>query len=152
MPALATLVLGVAMATPATGAAGPRGTAAHVRARGTGRFDARTARIAVDLTIDPGFHIYANPASLPELIPTALRFPEFPGVRPRYPAGTTLSTSFAHIPLAVYQGRVQLLADLPAAALTGRSTIRAIVQVQACTMHLCLPPSDLTLRIAVPLR
>jgi hypothetical protein len=73
--------------------------------------------LAVTLRIDEGFHINANPASLPYLIPTSLAFEGIAPSRIAYPAASRFKPSFTDEPLDVYQGTTVITAFLPKDAL-----------------------------------
>lgn len=123
------------------------GTAAHVHAAGTVTAVRSHVQVAIVLTIDPGFHVYAYPPSLPELIPTTVTFPAYPRAHVSYPPPELFKTTFEPVPLRVYTSRVVFTAELPATA-TPIASIRAIVRTQACTAHLCLRPSDIPVRLS----
>jgi uncharacterized protein len=102
--------------------------------------------LAVTLRIDEGFHINANPASLPYLIPTSLSFEGIAPLRIAYPAAFRFKPDFTDEPLDVYQGTVVITAFLPKDALKQLPALHASVTVQACTDAICLPPADLAIR------
>ncbi|MFQ5504536.1 MAG: DUF255 domain-containing protein [Planctomycetota bacterium] len=96
--------------------------------------------LIVRLVIDKGWHVNANPASLPFLIPTAVKFLD--GVQPeriRYPAGKGFRPAFSDQALSVYEGRVEIKATLPEQA--GRAKPSVSVRYQACDHERCLPPA-----------
>jgi uncharacterized protein len=99
--------------------------------------------LAVTLRIDDGFHINANPASLPYLIPTSLAFAGVTPLRIAYPAASRFKPNFTDEPLDVYQGTVVITAFLPKGALDRTPALGASVTVQACTDAICLPPAAL---------
>jgi uncharacterized protein len=101
---------------------------------------------AVTLRIDAGFHINANPASLPYLIPTSLAFEGIAPLRIAYPAASRFKPNFTDEPLDVYQGTVVITAFLPKDALKRVPALHASVTVQACTDAICLPPAELSVR------
>jgi uncharacterized protein YyaL (SSP411 family) len=110
----------------------------HVRVRLTWSEDA-PGRVAVRMTIDEGWHVNANPASLPFLVPTRVDLQD--GVAAagiEYPGGRTFQPDFAPEPLRVYAGEVAIAVRLaePLAAPLGAS-----VRYQACDERSCLPPS-----------
>jgi hypothetical protein len=99
--------------------------------------------ITVVLRIDDGFHINANPASAPYLIPTALVFKSVTPLRVLYPGATRFKPKFVDEYLDVYQGIVQITAIMPKGTLAGAPALRATLTVQACTDVICLPPADI---------
>src|SRR5258708_13515471 len=73
--------------------------------------------LAVTLHIDDGFHINANPASLPYLIPTSLAFEGITPLRIAYPVAARFKPNFTNEPLDVYEGTIVITACLPTDAL-----------------------------------
>lgn len=98
--------------------------------------------LAVHVRIAPGFHVNANPASNPLLIPTTLLADgvALPGVR--YPPGQMLRPTFAPDGIAVWSGEVVLSAQLPA------GVRHLALRVQACDATSCLLPA--TVQVALP--
>ena len=98
--------------------------------------------VVADLTIKPGWHINANPASFEFLIPTSI---SFDGVTPqsvRYPVATPFSVSFTPTVIAVYQGKVSVVAKFVKGVLP-KKTLRATLSTQACDETVCLPPAKI---------
>ena len=124
-------------------------TAAHVRASGAAHRSAEHDEILVQLEIEKGFHINANPASFDFLIPTTLRVPALPWVKVHYPQASAFKSSIAPDVLSVYEGTVQLAARLQKGTLDRLQSVRATVAAQACTETVCLPPSEIPLIIRV---
>jgi len=94
----------------------------------------------VQLRIDPGWHVNANPASLPFLIPTTVEAAAgaaLPGVV--YPPGQPFHPDFAREPLHVYAGTL----EIPLPAGTGEQPLA--LHVQACDTQRCLPPDRVLL-------
>ena len=90
------------------------------------------------VTIDRGWHINANPPSLPYLIPTEVRG----DVRSlRYPAGDDLTFEFSDQPLSVYSGTISIRGEIDRNA----STLR--LRYQACDDRRCLSPVDKTIPV-----
>ena len=121
-------------------------TASHVKATAALRRRGAQEEVVVTLTIASGFHVNANPASLEYLIPTALSFEDLIPSRIRYPAPKLFKPEFARDGLMVYDGTVELVAEVPAG--TSARSVRGKVRAQACDDEVCLPPADLP--IAVP--
>lgn len=102
-------------------------------------------RVAITLRIDGGFHINANPASLPYLIPTSLSFAGVTPYRIDYPPSVRFKPKFSDEPLDVYEGTVTITASFAKGALDGGApAFHATVTAQACTDQICLPPADLS--------
>jgi hypothetical protein len=105
-------------------------------------------QLRVELAIEPGWHMNANPASYPYLIPTAISIEGIAPTRVRYPPPRRFAPRFVAEPINVYEGRVVIEADFPKGALTRRGGVVARLTVQACNDTVCLPPET----IAVPVR
>ncbi len=78
----------------------------------------------LELTIRDGWHVNANPAGLPSLVPTQVEAVAG-AVRVRYPAAAA----------GVYAGRVRIEGEIEAGA---RAAVRLVYQ--ACDESRCLPP------------
>ena len=101
-------------------------------------------RIVITLRVDDGFHINANPASQPYLIPTSVSFPDLSPARVVYPQPVTFKPKFADDVLDVYEGTVSIMAFFASAELEEIPRLRAIVTVQACSDRICFAPADLS--------
>lgn len=96
--------------------------------------------------IDAGYHINANPASDPNLIPTQLTVGGLADLTVDYPKAQAFKPPFAPQGLAVYTGQVTLRVHLPPAA-------PAVTQVQLRVAGLqrpkyCLLPAIVDLPVA----
>lgn len=107
-------------------------------------------QVAVVLDIPKPWHVNANPASLPELIPTVVSFEPTSGIEwgeVRYPPGRPTVVVWANRPVALYDGRViiavpgRVMADAPLGAVELRGTLT----YQACDDNVCLAPQRLPL-------
>lgn len=113
-----------------------------------------TGEASVKLTITNGYHVNANPPSMPELIPTLLTVEPGEGLtagKPVYPSSITKKFPFAEKPLAVYEGEATIKLPLTAtsAATKGAHTLRAKLRVQACDDQACYPPRTIETSIPV---
>jgi len=110
------------------------------------------------LDIEEGWHINANRATSPNLFATTVdvrsTLPiEVTGVQ--YPEPVSLSAAYAESPIAIYDGRVEIIAhcrlkEQPEGETINDGTIRAMVAFQACDDRFCYPGSvskTLTMRI-----
>lgn len=104
------------------------------------------ASVQVAIDIDKGYHINANPASDPDLIPTQLMLDgDSSRLTVDYPQGQPFKAPFARQGIAVYSGRVVLHAALaPATPVPDGLTLR----VQACNDKYCLAPANVDVPIA----
>jgi uncharacterized protein len=119
----------------------------------------RTCKLLVILQVEPGWHIYANPAGNEFNIPTELtlksRFDkddEPRGTRIselRYPAGMKIEKPDEE-PQVIYEEQARLLATLevPESIAGQKEELTLLVKYQACNEQLCLPPK--TLKIVLP--
>jgi len=115
-----------------------------------------TARIAGLVSIDDHWHVNSNTPTYEYLIPTVLTYelPEgFGEPRLRYPPHKLQKFGFTEEPIAVYDGRVTILAEfeLPAGVAAGTVPIKASLRYQACDEKQCLPPvnSEASLELEV---
>ena len=101
------------------------------------------SQISITLRIDEGFHINANPASLPYLIPTTVIFTGITPYRLDYPTPVRFKPKFTDEPLNVYEGTVVITASFEKKVLDAAPVLAATITAQACTDQICLPPADL---------
>jgi uncharacterized protein len=109
----------------------------------------------VSLTIQDGWHIYANPAGLPEMRPTTLGLDPQSEATVRllevsYSAGESkVLGSLGTEKVALYEGKVQFTARLKLAddARAGTAKLSFRLSYQACNDQLCQAPA----RLEVPL-
>jgi hypothetical protein len=120
-----------------------------------------SADAAVVLSISPGFHINANPATFPYLIATELQSVAAPDQaplagKPIYPAAVTMKFAFADQPLSVYLGKVEIklplrmagpINDRPEKGANLALPIK--VRVQACDDEKCYSPATIAGSIPV---
>jgi len=116
------------------------------------------ADATVLLSISPGFHINANPATFPYLIATELEVGNGFGIitagKPVYPTAQKKRFKFAEQPLAVYENEVRLTLPLHATpkATKGPVSLAISVTVQACDEEKCYPPGRLNAMIPVEVK
>jgi hypothetical protein len=95
------------------------------------------------MTIDEGWHVNANPASLPFLVATTVEGLDGNGVGGiRYPKGRSFRPDFASAAIRVYEGTVALEDDA--------SSERLALHFQACDASRCLPPHRAVLALDAP--
>jgi hypothetical protein len=135
--------LSPANAQPVTGA-GPRlaDSSDFVHVVSIARAD--EDKIVVTLHVDEGFHINANPASQPYLIPTTVSFAGISPKRVVYPPAIRFKPKFSEEPLDVYEGTVAIIVAFSPEKLSEMRVPQVTIMVQACTDRICLPPADLT--------
>ena len=123
-------------------------SAAHVKATAQGTSLCDHDEILVTLTIDPGYHLNANPASIDYLIPTVVTVPSAPDAKITYPAGQVFKPKFSPEGISVYEGSVAIRAELTKGRLASATSTPLRIDVQACTAQICLPPATLTVAIS----
>ena len=112
-------------------------------------------RVAIVLSIQPGYHINAHVPSLDYLIPTRLTFEDSEAVRmaePQYPRPISQTFEFAPgQPLDVYEGRVIIAAAGEVLQIdhAGSIPVRGTVTVQACSHNQCLAPVNLPFAVSL---
>ena len=134
-------------ATSSAAKPAPSDTAGHVRVSASSRTSGGRPEIVFTLEIERGYHVNANPATFDFLIPTRVSFSEVRPVEVRYPAPKAFKSTFAPDVLSVYEGTVQVVAQLEDGALDSRRQLNATVDTQACTETVCLPPARIVLTI-----
>jgi hypothetical protein len=115
------------------------------------------ADATVTLSISPGYHINANPATFSYLIPTALDPGKVEGViagKPIYPVAQKKKFQFADEPLAVYEGEVQIRLPLRVEVKAGKGarSLLVDVRVQACDSEKCYAPDTLKTMIVADVK
>jgi len=118
------------------------------------------AEASMRLKIADGFHIHANPATLPNLIATELKIEAgeasagIAAGAPVYPAPVTRKFDFSEQPLKVYEDEavVKLPLRVEASAAKGEHRLRARLRTQACDNQACYPPRTIETFIAVNVR
>jgi hypothetical protein len=114
-----------------------------------------SADATVSVIVGEGFHVNANPPSMPYLIATQVTVEPpsgFVAGKPLYPApSATRKFQFAETPLAVYEGTVNIKVPVKAevGATRGEHSIKASLRVQPCDEQVCYPPRTLSLSIPV---
>ena len=116
-----------------------------------------TSDAVVQLTIQDGYHVNANPPTYPYLKATELEVPGAAGitlVKVTYPKALERKFAFAEEKLAVYEGKADLKATLKAdkAAKPGEQSIPTRLRIQACDEQVCYPPGMLEFAIPVTIK
>jgi thiol:disulfide interchange protein DsbD len=112
------------------------------------------ADVRVQLAIQAGWHVNANPPAMEYNIPTQVSIAPAGGLAagaPRYPKGTEKKFGFEEKPLLVYDSVALVVLPLRAAAgaATGAQTLHGTVEFQACNDEVCLPPAKVPFDVAV---
>jgi len=122
-------------------------SADHVRASARETRSSGVGRIVVTLRIDPGYHVNANPASFPYLIPTTVHFDGLTPSRIVYPEAVRFTPAFAKQGLDVYEGVARIRVEFPAGTLRRAGPVHGKIRIQACNVRICLPPATLPLEV-----
>ena len=115
------------------------------------------ADATVTLSISPGYHVNANPATFSYLIPTAVDPGKAEGIiagKPIYPVAQKEKFQFADEPLAVYESEVQIRLPLRVEVNAGKGarSLLVDVRVQACDSEKCYAPDTLKTMIVVDVK
>jgi len=122
------------------------GTADHVRIVAIERQSATMKDTAVVVVaVDPGYHINANPASEPYLIPTTLDITNRLPMRVIYPVPVPFKPKFSKDVLDVLEGTVRIVAEFAPNSGSSDGRLFGTLTAQACTDQICLPPAELPL-------
>ncbi|MCI2399643.1 DUF255 domain-containing protein [Aliiroseovarius subalbicans] len=100
------------------------------------------SEVEIVLDIAKGWHINAHAPLEPYFIATNLTVTDAGEVAVSYPDPIIKTLSFNDAPLALYEGRVRLFAQLPEKDAAGAATL-AKVTFQACSDEICLQPEEL---------
>ncbi|HXX64266.1 MAG TPA: protein-disulfide reductase DsbD N-terminal domain-containing protein, partial [Bacteroidota bacterium] len=118
---------------------------AQVRLSQDGVHDSSEVSVALELAIEPGWHI--NSASPPDenMIPTSVEVTPSEGIVQagvRYPKGEQRKLGFSDDLLDVYEGKVFILIKLHvgSGARHGQHALEAALTYQACNKSICLAP------------
>jgi thioredoxin:protein disulfide reductase len=143
--------------TPAQAGISSSASVVRVRAADVSIPAGGNADATVTLSISPGYHVNANPATFSYLIPTAVDPGKAEGViagKPIYPVAQKKKFQFADEPLAVYEGEVQIRLPLRVEANAGKGarSLLVDVRVQACDSEKCYAPDTLKTMIVVDVK
>jgi DsbC/DsbD-like thiol-disulfide interchange protein len=142
-------LIGLAIAAREAGQSRSGASAQKVKVQvAAGKPEAGTQAIALTLTIDPGWHIYANPCGnkdYPDNQTTLAVASPNKLAAVRYPPGK--DKMIAGQPFKVYEGKVEIRAVIQRAANNGRPVELSLV-VNACNKTSCLPQG--TIKISMP--
>lgn len=116
-----------------------------------------SAEATVRVSIQPGFHLNANPPTYSYLKATELDISntdEISTAYISYPDPVSRKFSFAEKSLRVYEGEVLLRISLRAAksATKGKRSLSAKLRVQACDDQVCYPPGSIEVALPVLIR
>ncbi|SMX25695.1 DUF255 domain-containing protein [Boseongicola aestuarii] len=124
------------------GATGPIRHVAKGAVRAEIRNNREAGEILIDIQIADGWHINAHEPLEDYFIATDFSVEAVPGVEIAYPDPAIKSLSFNDMPLALYEGHLQIVAKSADPADTA-SARRAVLTIQACNDEICLQPEKL---------
>jgi hypothetical protein len=106
------------------------------------------------VTVKKGFHVQANPASEPDLIPLRLEMESdcrVRAARPIYPSGKPYRLAGAESDLSIYDGtfEIRLPLDAPRGAALGEVMLKGALLYQACNDRICLRPASVPVFLVV---
>lgn len=115
------------------------------------------ADATVTLSVSPGYHVNANPATFSYLIPTAVNPGTTEGIiagKPIYPVAQKKKFQFADQPLAVYEGEAQIRLPLHVEVNAGKGARSLLidVRIQACDSEKCYAPDTLKTMVVVDVK
>jgi thiol:disulfide interchange protein DsbD len=113
-----------------------------------------TVQIAVEIEIDPPWHINANELTDEFLIPTEIQFEPPQGIEIKgivYPRSIEKKLAFSEVPLRLYEGTVYIGAVIEVSRdfEPGKTEIDGVLTYQACDDEKCLLPETVKVRIPV---
>ena len=148
--ALSALALLLTAAGPAPAQGGPKKSADVVKAEAkAGKPAADGSRtVTIALTIEKGWHLYANPVGFEDLAPnqttvtfTGANKPD--DVKIDYPPGKSVKDKVLMAEYRTYEDKVTIKAKVGA----GSGPLEVSLKVQACDERRCLAPSTLKLEV-----
>jgi hypothetical protein len=111
----------------------------------------------LNILINEGFHLQANPASQEYLVPTKVEVERasdvWPG-RPVYPPGRPYRLQGAASDLAIYDGNFEIHVPIEASndATPGDRSLHGTLHYQACDTRICLKPASVEFALTVRIR
>ncbi len=147
----------VSTATPATQES-PRKEIVRAEAQAIDVAAGSSTEASVRVIIAEGFHINANPPSLPNLIPAELKIEPEGGITaagaPVYPSSIAKKFAFSEQPLKVYEGDaiIKLPLRVDASATKGAHQLRGKLRAQPCDNQACYPPRTIEITLPVNIK
>jgi uncharacterized protein YyaL (SSP411 family) len=135
------------------GQSGPVQYAAHGAVAVSSRV--RDGQLAVNIAIQPGWHINAHQPLSDKLIPTVLKTDELNTAgeisEVSYPRPVLKTLGFQSDKLALYEGSLSLSALVsPPNSSPSDKQLQLTLRLQACDEKICLAPENLRLQVPVP--
>ena len=113
----------------------------------------KSVETSILVKINPEFHIQANPASRPNLIPTTIDFPEKDGMvleGVTYPDGKAFRLENSDQDLMVYGGETKFKVKIHAKnAKPGKVEFKGLLKYQPCNNQTCFFPNRYSLVLPI---
>ncbi|MFK7778294.1 MAG: protein-disulfide reductase DsbD family protein, partial [Gimesia sp.] len=111
----------------------------------------KTCQVAIVLSIEKGWHINSNPASIDFLVPTTFTIKSIQNVKLsniKYPAGHAFEVAGFDQPIQVYekQAIVRGILTIPANSAGNAELLELNVKYQACNDKTCIRPTTVSLK------
>ena len=105
----------------------------------------KTVKVVIE--VEQGWHINANPASLDFLIPTVIdvQTEQQSTQNVTYPKAKDMKTPLGDV--RVFDGTVEIISVVQGDETIDESTMRALIQVQACKDDTCFAPSQISVSV-----
>lgn len=113
--------------------------------------------VKIDVEVAKEFHVQANPASQPNLIPTTLTLDATEGLKtgaPEYPKGEGYKLAGSPTEIMAYGGTFQIKVpvEADAAAKSGKLALNGKLRYQACNEKTCYFPVSVPVSIPVTVK
>lgn len=113
-----------------------------------------SATVVLELKVREGFHVQANPASRPQLIPTKVDVTAasgFEALKPAYPAPKPYKIAGLDTMVDTYEGRFQVRIPLKSisSVKVGKHELDGRIKYQACDDKVCFPPTLAKFRVPI---
>jgi len=117
----------------------------------------KPASLEIPIQVTDPYHIQANPASLPRLIPTTVELVGDGGIEvgaPMYPKGSIYRQQGSQETISVYSGKiaVKLPLSVKPGAKPGDYVLKGKLKYQACDEKICYFPTTLPLEIPLQVK
>ena len=99
----------------------------------------KAQQLSLELTIEKGWHINANKLGIENLIATELALSNERAKVIHYPKAIEKKVKFSDSPLALYQGKINIIVELKSGADSPTTEpLEASITLQSCSDKLCL--------------
>ena len=109
------------------------------------RIDRENGKLKFDIRVKEGWHINANKPLEEYFIATELRVGGKEVAKDVYPEPLVKSLQFNAKPMALYEGDITLVGELPKS--DGKKVGNVVLQLQACSDKICLLPEEVLVQV-----